>query len=70
MEFRSPYRAPYQTQSRESWSEWQDLNLRPPRPERGVLPDYAVFGMRKAVPLRGEVRRLTQESRLCHQLPN
>ena len=23
---------------RESWSEWQDLNLRPPRPERGVLP--------------------------------
>ena len=22
-----------------SWSEWQDLNLRPPRPERGALPD-------------------------------
>jgi hypothetical protein len=21
----------------ESWSEWQDLNLRPPRPERGAL---------------------------------
>src|SRR5262249_47437720 len=21
---------------RESWSEWQDLNLRPPRPERGA----------------------------------
>jgi hypothetical protein len=21
------------------WSEWQDLNLRPPRPERGALPD-------------------------------
>src|SRR5262249_4149229 len=20
------------------WSEWQDLNLRPPRPERGPLP--------------------------------
>ena len=20
------------------WSEWQDLNLRPPRPERGVPP--------------------------------
>ncbi len=20
------------------WSEWQDLNLRPPRPERGALP--------------------------------
>src|SRR5436189_1504093 len=23
----------------EEWSEWQDLNLRPPRPERGALPD-------------------------------
>src|SRR5262245_29329847 len=23
------------------WSEWQDLNLRPPRPERGALPDCA-----------------------------
>ena len=22
----------------ESWSEWQDLNLRPPRPERSALP--------------------------------
>jgi hypothetical protein len=22
------------------WSEWQDLNLRPPRPERGGLPGY------------------------------
>jgi hypothetical protein len=21
---------------RQFWSEWQDLNLRPPRPERGV----------------------------------
>jgi hypothetical protein len=24
--------------SGEVWSEWQDLNLRPPRPERGVYP--------------------------------
>ena len=24
--------------SAKSWSEWQDLNLRPPRPERGVGP--------------------------------
>jgi hypothetical protein len=24
--------------TRESWSERQDLNLRPPRPERGALP--------------------------------
>ncbi len=23
------------------WSEWQDLNLRPPHPERGSLPDPA-----------------------------
>jgi hypothetical protein len=23
------------------WSEWQDLNLRPPRPERGALPDLS-----------------------------
>jgi hypothetical protein len=22
--------------ARKSWSEWQDLNLRPPRPERGI----------------------------------
>jgi hypothetical protein len=28
-----------QPERRESWSEWQDLNLRPPRPERGELPD-------------------------------
>ena len=25
--------------SAKCWSEWQDLNLRPPRPERGALPD-------------------------------
>jgi hypothetical protein len=24
--------------SAKCWSEWQDLNLRPPRPERGALP--------------------------------
>ena len=28
------------------WSEWQDLNLRPPRPERGALPDYATIRRR------------------------
>ena len=32
------------------WSEWQDLNLRPPRPERGALPDCAT--------LRPQVRHL------------
>jgi len=26
-----------------AWSEWQDLNLRPPRPERGALPDCATL---------------------------
>src|SRR5258707_4557641 len=26
-----------------TWSEWQDLNLRPPRPERGALPDCATL---------------------------
>src|SRR5262249_34998106 len=26
-----------------NWSEWQDLNLRPPRPERGALPDCATL---------------------------
>src|SRR5215213_4926061 len=27
----------------EGWSEWQDLNLRPPRPERGALPGCATL---------------------------
>ena len=56
------------------WSEWQDLNLRPPRPERGALPGCATLrlaeadvyrrpGVRpqqKAIPLlrRNEVGRL------------
>jgi hypothetical protein len=33
----------------ESWSEWQDLNLRPPRPERGALPDCATLRRKGAV---------------------
>src|SRR5947207_14807701 len=28
---------------RGGWSEWQDLNLRPPRPERGALPGCATL---------------------------
>src|SRR5262249_27335300 len=28
------------------WSEWQDLNLRPPRPERGALPDCATLRLK------------------------
>jgi hypothetical protein len=27
----------------ESWSEWQDLNLRPPRPERVSLRESSMF---------------------------
>src|SRR6266446_5006587 len=27
------------------WSEWQDLNLRPPRPERGALPSDRAASM-------------------------
>src|SRR5690606_37741855 len=30
------------------WSEWQDLNLRPPRPERGALPGCATLRDRQA----------------------
>jgi hypothetical protein len=29
---------PKNCQILKKWSEWQDLNLRPPRPERGALP--------------------------------
>src|SRR5690242_8247883 len=32
----------------ECWSEWQDLNLRPPRPERGALPDCATLRLTSA----------------------
>ena len=31
------------------WSEWQDLNLRPPRPERGALPDCASLRQATAI---------------------
>jgi hypothetical protein len=30
--------ADQEVKSAKYWSEWQDLNLRPPRPERGALP--------------------------------
>ncbi len=29
------YSVPYLCHQFKKWSEWQDLNLRPPRPERG-----------------------------------
>ena len=35
------------------WSEWQDLNLRPPRPERGALPDCATLRCRPRGPASG-----------------
>src|SRR5262249_5133912 len=28
------------------WSEWQDLTLLPPRPERGALPDCATLRLK------------------------
>ena len=37
--FRAPYLAPQSIFVLRRWSEWQDLNLRPPRPERGARPD-------------------------------
>jgi hypothetical protein len=36
-------------ESLSAWSEWQDLNLRPPRPERGALPGCAT--LRQCEPL-------------------
>src|SRR5215472_14332737 len=37
---------------KESWSEWQDLNLRPPRPERGARPPYSVRQQRLSILIR------------------
>src|ERR1700688_1548951 len=43
----------------DKWSEWQDLNLRPPRPERGALPDCAtlrlVAGLITTAPLKASL---------------
>src|SRR6476619_2493573 len=43
------------------WSEWQDLNLRPPRPERGALPDCATLrleaGLITPAPLNASLRK-------------
>lgn len=33
-----------------SWSERQDLNLRPPHPQRGALPDCATFRLTHSLP--------------------
>ena len=47
------------------WSEWQDLNLRPPRPERGALPGCATLRdqTERAITLRSTTRR--PQSRFC-----
>lgn len=44
-----------------SWSEWSDSNTRPPRPERGALPDCAT--------LRDQ-RRFYRTAYLVAQAPN
>src|SRR5215472_10448495 len=36
--------ADFASKSTKCWSEWQDLNLRPPRPERGALPKHQSTG--------------------------
>jgi transposase InsO family protein len=44
------------TKWRESWSEWQDLNLRPPRPERGAPSSAALqFAASERISLQSEV---------------
>src|SRR5262245_30131663 len=42
------------------WSEWQDLNLRPPRPERGALPDCATLRRKGALITRVRERPQAQ----------
>ena len=39
------------TTHQKGWSEWQDLNLRPPRPERGALPGCATLRLAEAAVL-------------------
>jgi hypothetical protein len=38
------------------WSEWQDLNLRPPRPERGALSSerWSTLGAARVLVLGGD----------------
>ena len=45
----------------EKWSEWEDLNLRPPRPERGALPVCATLRLTGV----GGLIPLWQTSRKC-----
>jgi hypothetical protein len=57
----SPYMVPRDGfDSEESWSEWQDLNLRPPRPERSTRPPYSVRQQRLS-PLLEPPRQASHE---------
>ena len=50
--FREPLAIPFTEEAEiwaKRWSEWQDLNLRPPRPERGALPDCATLRLKAAL---------------------
>src|SRR6478736_4548486 len=44
--FRAPYLAPRPIFVLRIWSEWQDLNLRPPRPERVPLQKNSMISMK------------------------
>src|SRR5437764_605797 len=44
----------------ESWSEWQDLNLRPPLPARGALPGCATPRLIAHVADRAAAHRLAE----------
>ncbi len=61
-----------------SWSEWQDLNLRPPRPERGALPthgqDFRLLvnqwsAFRRRAPLCVSIRMSRVNGTRCRQNP-
>lgn len=48
------------------WSEWQDLNLRPPRPERGALPDCATLRRPASPPASGRIARPARSRKRHH----
>ena len=54
--------------SAKCWSEWQDLNLRPPRPERGALPDCATLRLEVRSLYRHPLHRI-QAYCVTHWLP-
>src|SRR5262249_24269983 len=50
------------------WSEWQDLNLRPPRPERGTRPPYSVRQQRLSPLFEPPRQKLSFWHRLWHPI--